>query len=109
MTSFFVLVTMRVCTVSTVSGCTLCYQSGMEKMKPMPEQTIEQVQEAHADEWMAIPGVQGVGIGMSDDRPCIVIFSSVDPQQLGKTIPSTVQGHPVVIRQTGTFHALDPE
>ena len=74
----------------------------------MPEQTIEQVQEKHTDEWMAIPGVQGTAIGMSDGKPCILILSSVKPETLQDKIPSQVEGYPVIIRETGAFRALDP-
>ncbi len=73
----------------------------------MPEQTITQVQEKHTDKWMAIPGVQGTAIGMSDGKPCILILSSVKPETLRDKIPSQVEGYSVVIRETGAFHALD--
>ena len=69
--------------------------------------TIEHVQEAHTGEWMAIPGVEGTAIGLFEDRPCIKIFSSITAEELGGKIPSTVEGYPVIIEQTGTFHALE--
>ena len=72
----------------------------------MPEPTIEQVQESHTDQWMAVPGVQGTAIGMSEGKPCILILSSVKASQL-RDIPSVVQGYPVSIQETGTFNALD--
>lgn len=72
----------------------------------MPEQTIEQVQEKYTDEWMAIPGVQGTAIGMSQGTPCILILSSVEASMLQTKIPSTVQGYPVVIKESGAFRAL---
>ncbi len=75
----------------------------------MPKPTIEQVQEAHTDEWMAMPGVEGTAIGMSTDKPCILILSSVKASQLRGKIPSTVQGYPVIIQETGTFRALDEQ
>jgi len=75
----------------------------------MPEQTIEQVQEAHTDEWMDIPGVQGTAIGMSEGSPCILILSSIEASKLQEKIPPRVQGYPVVIKETGTFRALDKE
>ena len=74
----------------------------------MPEQTIEQVQAKHTDRWMAIPGVQGTAIGLSEGKPCILIMSSVNPDALREKIPSVVDGYPVVIRETGVFRALDP-
>ena len=73
----------------------------------MTERTIEQVQEEHTDTWMAIPGVEGTAIGLYEGKPCIKIFTSRDPQELQSKIPLTVENHPVIIEQTGTFRALD--
>ena len=75
----------------------------------MPELTIEQVQEKHTDKWMAIPGVQGTAIGMSEGKPCILILSSVKAENLRDKIPSTVESYPVIIKETGAFHALDQQ
>ena len=72
----------------------------------MPQKTIEQVQEAHTDEWMAIPGVEGTAIGLFKGKPCIKIFASVKPENLRSKIPSNVEGYPVVIEDTGIFRSL---
>ena len=94
---------------SILAGCCSCADpSDPGKGQSMPQQTIEQVQEEHTDEWMAIPGVQGTAIGMSEGKPCILILSSVKSETLQDKIPSTVQGYPVIVRETGAFHALDP-
>ena len=77
------------------------------KGQSMPEQTIEQVQEKHTDQWMAIPGVQGTAIGIAEGKPCILILSSVKPETLRDKIPSRVEGYSVIIRETGAFRALD--
>jgi hypothetical protein len=74
----------------------------------MPQKTIEQVQEAHTPEWMAVPGVEGTGIGLFRGKPCIKIFASVKAQKLQSKIPSSVDGYPVVIEETGTFRPLEP-
>jgi len=73
------------------------------------EKTIEQVLEERTDQWMTIPGVEGTAIGIFEDQPCIVILSSVAPQQLRSKIPETLNGYQVVIRQTGTFRALEDQ
>ena len=94
---------------SMLAGCgSYADPSDPGQGQSMPEQTIEQVQEEHTDEWMAIPGVQGTAIGMSEGKPCILILSSVKPETVQDKIPSTVQGYPVVVRETGAFRALDP-
>ncbi|MFH1718115.1 MAG: hypothetical protein ABIF19_12245 [Planctomycetota bacterium] len=68
--------------------------------------TIEQVQQEHTGKWMAIAGVEGTAIGLSEGEPCIKVFSSVKPQKLRTKIPSTVEGYSVVIEETGAFRAL---
>ena len=75
----------------------------------MPERTIKQVQEEHTDEWMAISGIEGTAIGLFEGKPCIKIFTSSKPQQLRANIPSTIEGYPVIIEETGEFRALDEE
>jgi len=73
----------------------------------MPQKTIERVQEEHTDEWMAIPGVEGTAIGLLKGKPCIKILASVKAQQLRRKIPSSVEGYPVMIEETGTFRPLE--
>ncbi|MFH1884818.1 MAG: hypothetical protein ABIL62_19130 [Planctomycetota bacterium] len=92
-----------------LTGCSYTGHSGLEKGQYMPERTIEQVQEEHTDAWMAIPGVEGTAIGLSEGKPCIRIFTSSKPQEVRDKIPSTVEGYPVIIEETGAFRALDQQ
>jgi len=105
-----VIVLLYICimtTAGTLAGCSYAGPSELEKGQTMPERTIEQVQEEHTDEWMALPGVEGTAIGLYEGKPCIKVFTSRKPQQLRDKIPSTVEGYPVIIEETGAFHALD--
>jgi len=104
------IVLLNICAISAAGNLTGCSYSGLsdlEKGRTMPERTIEQVQEEHTDDWMAIPGVEGTAIGLFEGKPCIKIFTSRKPQQLRDKIPSTVEGYPVIIEETGAFRALD--
>ncbi len=92
-----------------LAGCSYSGPSDLEKGQSMAERTIEQVQEEHTDAWMAIPGVEGTAIGLFEGKPCIRIFTSSKPQQLRGKIPSTVEGYPVIIEETGAFRALEQE
>ncbi len=92
-----------------LTGCSYSSPSDLEKGQTMPERTIEQVQEEHTDEWMAIPGVEGTAIGLFEGKPCIKIFTSSKPQEVRDKIPSTVEGYPVIIEETGEFRALDQQ
>jgi hypothetical protein len=80
---------------------------GSEKGLSMPERTIEQVLKDHSDQWLAIPGIEGTAIGLSEGKPCIKIFASSNPQELRVQIPSIIEGYPVIIQETGEFRALE--
>lgn len=73
----------------------------------MPAKTIEQVQEEHTDDWMAIPGVVGTAIGQCEGKPCILILTASNTEQVRQKIPSTIEGYPVVVRHIGEVRALD--
>lgn len=79
----------------------------VRKERPMTDRAIEQVQQEHTAEWMAIAGVEGTAIGLLDGEQCIKVFASVKAQELRIKIPSTIEGYPVVIEETGAFGALD--
>lgn len=96
----------------TVYDLTGCYQVSVdeiEKGSRMPEKTIEQVQQEHTYQWMAIPGVEGTAIGLFEDKPCIKIFSSRKVEELRDKIPTIIEGYPVIIEETGAFRALDQQ
>ena len=109
------LITIIVLSISAMSaagnlaGCSYTGPGGLEKGQYMPERTIEQVQEEHTDAWMAIPGVEGTAIGLFEGKPCIRIFTSRKAQEVRGKIPSTVEGYPVIIEETGAFRALDQQ
>ena len=96
-----------IATAGNLAGCSYNGPSNLEKGRTMPEKTIEQVQEEHTDEWMAIDGVEGTAIGLYEGKPCIKIFTSSKSQEIRDKIPSIVEGYPVIIEETGTFRALD--
>lgn len=72
----------------------------------MPERTIQEVQEAYTDEWMAIPGVVGTGIGLcDDDEPCIRVFLSAPSPEAEERIPARVEGYRVELVVVGPFRS----
>lgn len=80
--------------------------TSLHKGSGMAGKTIEQVQAEYTDEWMAIDGVEGTGIGLHEGKPCIKIFSSKKAEYLRGQIPSTIEGYSVIIEETGTFRAF---
>ena len=77
------------------------------KDQPMSGKTINQVLKYRTTEWMAISGVEGTAIGLFEDKPCIKIFSSRKAEELRAKIPTTIEGYPVIIEETGSFRALE--
>jgi hypothetical protein len=98
----FIVVLSVIFFLGGIGGC-----SPMDKYQQKLSKKIQQVQEEHTREWMAITGVEGTAIGLYEGKPCIKIFSSVKPQKLRGKIPTSVEGYPIVIEETGTFRALD--
>jgi len=80
-----------------------------EQAGRMAGKTIQQVQQGHTDEWMAMPGVVGTAIGQRKGRPCILVFTDSNTEPVRQRIPTTVEGYPVVIQYTGEIRALEQE
>lgn len=80
---------------------------GPPKGAAMPTKTIEQAQQDHTDAWMAIPGVAGTGIGQDQGKPCILVFTASNTEQIRQKIPSLVEGYPVIVQYIGEVRALD--
>ncbi len=73
----------------------------------MPGKTIQAVLQEHSDSLMSLPGVVGTAIGQCEAKPCIkVLVAKKTPALLGK-IPSTLEGFPVAVEETGEIRALD--
>ncbi len=63
---------------------------------------IDEVLAAHAERLMSLPGVVIVFVGALDDgTPCIKVGVDAHTPALEKAIPRTLEGHPVVIEETG--------
>jgi len=73
----------------------------------MHGRTIEQVQEEHTGQWMAIPGVVGTAIGQDKGKPCILILTASNTKEVREKIPTTADGYPVVVQYTGEIRALE--
>ena len=69
--------------------------------------SIEQVQEDYTEKWMNISGVEATAIGQYKGKPCIMVFISINTSELRVKIPSTIEGYPVIIKDTGKFNALN--
>ena len=72
----------------------------------MPSKPIEKVLEEHTNELMSIKGVIGTAEGLCNGKPCIKVYVIKKTRQLTQRIPTTLEGYPVVIEETGEFRAL---
>ncbi len=68
--------------------------------------TIEQVLKDHTKELMSLPGVVGTARGLCDQKPCIKVYVLKKTHDLSQKISDIIQGYPVMIEETGRFHAL---
>ncbi len=57
-------------------------------------------------ELLAIPGVQGVGIGDAGRGTAIKVYVDASTPELGQRIPRELDGVPVLVEQTGEFRSL---
>ena len=88
-----------------------CAANGTESEgeSPMPERSIEEVQEAHTPNWMALAGVVGTGIGRCDGEPCILVYASRETDEIREQIPAEVEGYRVRVEVTGPFTPREPD
>ncbi len=82
------------------------YINGDDNESEMPLKSIEEVLEEHTLELMSIEGVVGTAEGLSNGKPCIKVYVIKKTRQLTQRIPTTLEGYPVVIEETGEFRAL---
>lgn len=72
----------------------------------MTAKTIQEILKEHTEQWMGIAGVVGTAIGEFEGRPCIKVFVAEKTQELAEKIPGSVEGHRVIVEETGEFRAL---
>ena len=63
--------------------------------------SMNEVQEEHQKRLLAIPGVVGIGQGISQGKPCFRIYVDKLTPELSAKIPKEIEGYPVVVLETG--------
>ena len=74
--------------------------------KAVVNMSIQEVQEKYTDSVMAIPGVEGIGIGKKGEDDCIIIFIGQISKENKKKLPKKLEGYPVNIKRTEKIKAL---
>lgn len=67
---------------------------------------IGEVLREHTPGIMAIEGVTGTAEGLCGGRPCIKVYVARKTPELTARIPSSIEGYPVEVEETGEFKAL---
>lgn len=88
-------------------SCTTHLESAKQEESRTAVMTIEQALNHHTEQLMSIPGVVGTAIGECDGRPCIMVLVVKKTPELIKKIPSTLDGFPVIVEETGTIRPLE--
>jgi len=83
-------------------------QAGRAEERSMALKTVEAVLKEHTARLMSLPGVVGTAHGKCAGRPCIKVFVVEKTPKLMEQIPSTIEGYPVQIQETGEIRAREP-
>ena len=73
----------------------------------MPRKNISGVLARRTGELMAVPGVVGVGEGVSRGTACIMVFVAKKDAEALRRIPDSLDGYPVRVEASGEFGALN--
>ena len=100
-----VLILLIVFAVLSGSGC---HRLIMKRNVPGPVRDINTVLAEHDSELLAIPGVVGVYIGLlpDDKTPCLKVMAARITTELQRRIPKALEGHLVMIEETGIIQPL---
>lgn len=74
----------------------------------MVRRDINAVLRDHDDSLMAIEGVVGVAVGLLEDgkTTCLKVLVVRETPALVRRIPSSLEGYPVVVEETGVIRPL---
>lgn len=72
------------------------------------QRSIQAVMDKYTTTLMSISGVVGTALGESSGEPCIKVFVAQSTPELLEQIPSSLEGYPVAVEESGQFHARQP-
>jgi len=79
--------------------------AGSEGKGQVPK-SVEQALKEHSGRLLSLPGVVGTGEGVSNGKPCIIVYVVRASAALTREIPASLDGYSVVIEETGEVRAL---
>lgn len=79
-----------------------CRTSTKTESKNVHQRNINDVLKDNTKQIMSLPGVVGLYVGQQDDgKPCIKVMVKEKTKHLEQSIPSSLEGYPVLIDVTG--------
>lgn len=100
---FLVLIGIGIITISLdIISC-----ANKKKPTEVIKMSIEEVLKKHTPELMSIPGVVGTAQGKKNGKDCVLVLVIKKTPEITKKIPSSLEGFPVVIQETGEIRSLD--
>jgi hypothetical protein len=91
-----------------LQSCRVKEKENIQIQKKSELHDINEVMDAHAKEWMSIPGVVGCYVTISENGDsCIVIMAVKKTTEITKNIPKTIEGYPVEIVESGEIKPLE--
>lgn len=82
-----------------IIACSTNAGSGSEKSKIDNEMyDIVKAVDKASQKWIDTPGVIAVSQGEHEGKPCILILSSLKKAEAQEVFPSSLEGHPVIVR-----------
>lgn len=70
---------------------------------------FKKILEEAQQEWMDLEGVQAVGEGLENGKPCIKVFISKKTAQIERIIPKVYKSVPVKLQDSGGTFDIQPE
>jgi hypothetical protein len=100
-TFFLIFMSIGITLPTSILGCANKNQLREEKTL-----SIEDVLKKHTPDLMSIPGVIGTAYGRKSGKDCILVLVAKKTTEITKKIPSTLEGFPIVIQETGDIRSL---
>jgi hypothetical protein len=101
----WVLVWLLMVYIGISSGCS---QSMTRHSSAAPKRDINAVLAEHVKEFMAIPGVAGVYVGLAPDQktPCLKVMIARKDSDVARRIPKQLEGYRVMTEVTGEIKPM---
>jgi len=94
----------------TIALVPVCRQNMAQNSSASSKRDINAVLAAHDKEFLAIPDVVGVYVGVLEDgrTACLKVMLARKNPETERKIPNLLEGYPVVVELTGEIRPMSP-